>query len=195
MNKWLYASLCWIWLLTHGPPTRYVKLRVAHAPGMPGTFSPPPISKETAGYRSRYASRHVRDARAVMHVGIANPRRRGNVPGIPGACATRNFTYLARGPWPNFDGGSTKPPLKLKHSWVITHDCWTWMCSFIHALIKCKKSEKCETRLIVCGIRQHTYQNACTLIKVFNIFQSPTKWQTSRRWHLWMQLYERWILF
>ena len=25
----------------HGPLTRYVKLRVAHAPGMPGTFSPP----------------------------------------------------------------------------------------------------------------------------------------------------------
>ena len=23
-----------------------------------------------------------------------------NVPGIPGACTTRNFTYLARGPWP-----------------------------------------------------------------------------------------------
>ena len=32
----------------HGPLARYVKLRVAHAPGMPGTFSPPPISKETA---------------------------------------------------------------------------------------------------------------------------------------------------
>ena len=28
--------------------TRYVKLWVAHAPGMPGTFSPPPTSKETA---------------------------------------------------------------------------------------------------------------------------------------------------
>ena len=26
----------------YGPLTRYVKLRVAHAPGMPGTFSPPP---------------------------------------------------------------------------------------------------------------------------------------------------------
>ena len=24
------------------------------------------------------------------------------VPGIPGACATRKFTYLARGPWSNF---------------------------------------------------------------------------------------------
>ena len=61
----------------HGPLTRYVKLCVAHAPGMPGTFSPPPTSKETASYRSRHASRHVRNARAVMHVGIANPWRRG----------------------------------------------------------------------------------------------------------------------
>ena len=26
----------------HGPLTRYVKFWVAHAPGMPGTFSPPP---------------------------------------------------------------------------------------------------------------------------------------------------------
>ena len=28
--------------LNHGAFTRYVKLRVAHAPGIPGTFSPPP---------------------------------------------------------------------------------------------------------------------------------------------------------
>ena len=32
----------------YGPLTRYVKLPVAHAPGMPGTFSPQPTSKETA---------------------------------------------------------------------------------------------------------------------------------------------------
>ena len=25
-----------------------------------------------------------------------------NVPGIPGACATRNFTYLVRGPWGHY---------------------------------------------------------------------------------------------
>ena len=47
---------------------------VAHAPGMPGTFSLPPTSKETASERSRHASRHVRHACAVMHVGIAKPR-------------------------------------------------------------------------------------------------------------------------
>ena len=31
--------------ICHGPLTRYAKLRVAHAPGMPGTISPPPTSK------------------------------------------------------------------------------------------------------------------------------------------------------
>ena len=56
---------------TYGPLARYVKLRVAHAPGMLGTFPPAPTSKKTAGKRSRHASRHVRHARAVMHVGIA----------------------------------------------------------------------------------------------------------------------------
>ena len=29
-------------MVSHGPLTRYAKFRVAHAPGMPGTFSPPP---------------------------------------------------------------------------------------------------------------------------------------------------------
>ena len=59
----------------------------------------------TAGKRSRHASRHVRHARAVMHAGIANLRfplksaTGENVPGIPGACGTCNFTYLVRGPW------------------------------------------------------------------------------------------------
>ena len=32
----------------HGPLTRYAKSRVVHARGIPGTFSPPPTSKETA---------------------------------------------------------------------------------------------------------------------------------------------------
>ena len=40
-------------------------------------FPPPPTSKETASYRSRHAPRHVRHARALMHVGIAYPRWRG----------------------------------------------------------------------------------------------------------------------
>ena len=77
-NLWIFQE-CPVALrnaLSHGPHDRCVKLRVAHAPGMPGTFSPPSTSKETASERSRRASRHVRHARAVMHVGIANARWR-----------------------------------------------------------------------------------------------------------------------
>ena len=54
------------------PLTRYEKLRVAHAPGMPGTFSPTPTSNYTASKRSLHTSRHVPHARVVMHGGIAN---------------------------------------------------------------------------------------------------------------------------
>ena len=62
---------------------------------MPGTFSLPPISKETASYRSRHASRHVPWC-------ISGWLTRGggeNGSGIPDTSATCNFTYLVRGPW------------------------------------------------------------------------------------------------
>ena len=70
--------------LFHGPLARCVKLRFARE-SFPAT----------AGYRFRHVSRHVRDARAEKHAGVAN------VPDIPNACAIRNFTYLVRGPWRN----------------------------------------------------------------------------------------------
>ena len=42
---YVYPKLYPTWILDqrrcNGPLTRYVELRVAHAPGMPGTFSPP----------------------------------------------------------------------------------------------------------------------------------------------------------
>ena len=38
-----------------------------------GTFSTSLTSKETTSHRSRHASWHVRDARAMMRVGIAKP--------------------------------------------------------------------------------------------------------------------------
>ena len=86
----------------------------------------------TAGKRSRHASRHVRHARAVMHAGIANllyPLKSAageNVPGIPGACATCNFTYLVRGPCLNFNGSLTNLLLKLRHELVITPHTKMW---------------------------------------------------------------------
>ena len=86
-------------ILLHGPLARYVILWVAHAPGMPGTFSPP----------ARFNDPDMNHGTCVTHVpwcmsgsltgDFLWSRWRGNVPGIPSACATRNFVYLLRGPW------------------------------------------------------------------------------------------------
>ena len=79
-----------------------------YAPVIQGAFALPPTSKETANY---HASRRVRYARAVMSIGIASPRCRGkrSQHSRRGACATRNFTYLVRGPWPKH--------LEVRHDW------------------------------------------------------------------------------
>ena len=55
------------WFYTHGPLTRYVKLRVVHAPGIPGKFSP----------SSRVSNTDMHHGTCVTHVpwciaGIAN---------------------------------------------------------------------------------------------------------------------------
>ena len=62
----------------HGPLDRCIKLRVVHAPGMPGTFSPPP----------RISDHDMHHGTCVTHVPWYMP-----------GCTTRNFTYLIKGPW------------------------------------------------------------------------------------------------
>ena len=88
--------VCRAFNLYHGPLIRYVKLRVAHAPGMPGTFSLAP----------RVSDPYMHHGTCMTHVPW----------GMPGSltsgfiwsqwrgkrsrhCTTRNFTYLARGPF------------------------------------------------------------------------------------------------
>ena len=46
-HKGLKLTKCLLLFILNGPLTRYLKLWVAHGPGMPGMFSPPPTSKET----------------------------------------------------------------------------------------------------------------------------------------------------
>ena len=82
----------------YGPLTRYVNLRVAHAPGMPGTFS-----RHRLQSKPLFSDPGMHHGTWVTHVPWCMSRSLThsdgeNVPGIPGACATRNFTYLASGP-------------------------------------------------------------------------------------------------
>ena len=41
-TRYAYHHFLFHGVKLYGPLTKYVKLRVAHVPGMPGTFSPPP---------------------------------------------------------------------------------------------------------------------------------------------------------
>ena len=83
----------------NGPLVRYVQLQVAHAPGMPGTFPRHLFQRKTL-----VNDPDMNHGTCVTHVpwcmsGWLTRGGRENVPCITGACATRNFTYLARGPW------------------------------------------------------------------------------------------------
>ena len=79
--------------LAHGPLTWCVKLWVTHAPGLPGTMSLSPTSKETAcitAHARRTCRETCRD-RLTRSGGE-------NVTSILGACATGKYTYMVRGP-------------------------------------------------------------------------------------------------
>ena len=75
-------------VLFHGPLTRYVKLQVAHAPGMPGMSSPAAVFKRNP----LVSDPGMHHGTCVTHVPwcMSGSRTRGdgeNVPGILRACA------------------------------------------------------------------------------------------------------------
>ena len=126
----------------------------------------------TAGKRSRHASRHVRDARAV----IANQRfplksaAGENVPGIPGACATCNFTYLVRGPCSGLGTGTCRvicmnmvnnhemKTSPLRDNWLISWRTWT----------RFSISFNCCTSNVTSVINQHVgYLSSCAAARGF----------------------------
>ena len=81
----------------HGPLNRYTKLWVAHAPGR--------FPRHRLQRKPLVSDPDMHHSTCVTHVpwcmsGSLNRGDGENVPGIPGACATRNMRYLARGPCP-----------------------------------------------------------------------------------------------
>ena len=83
----------------YGSLARYEKLRVAHAAGMPGTFSPPPLFSDPDKHHGTCVTHGMpgcRDRWLAVFFEVGGGK---NVPGIPGACATLDFAYLVRGPW------------------------------------------------------------------------------------------------
>ena len=83
---------------THGPLVRYVKLRVAHARGMPGTFSPLQLVSDPDMHHGTCVTHVPWCMLGSLNNGSRWSRWRGKRSDIPVACATRNFAYLVRGP-------------------------------------------------------------------------------------------------
>ena len=83
----------------YGPLTRYIKLRVAHALGMPGTFSPSARRSDLDMHHGTCVTQVPWCMPGSLTSGFLWSWWWENVPGIPCACATRNFTYLVRGQW------------------------------------------------------------------------------------------------
>ena len=80
----------------HGPLARYLKLRVAHAPGMPGTFSQPPRVSDPDMHHGTCVTHVPWCMLGSLSSGFLEVGGGENFPSIPGACATHNFT---KGPW------------------------------------------------------------------------------------------------
>ena len=84
----------------NGPFARNVKLRVAHASRMPGTFSSPTRVSDPDMHHGTCATHVPWCMPGSLTNGFFEVGGGENVPGIPGACAICNFTYLTRDPWP-----------------------------------------------------------------------------------------------
>ena len=86
-------------LHVRGPLTRYVKLRDAHLPGMPVYL----FSRHRLQRNPLVSDPGMHHGTCITHVPwcMSGWLTRGggkNVPGIPGARATRNFSYLVKCP-------------------------------------------------------------------------------------------------
>ena len=96
MRQWTGSLL----VQANGPLARYVKLRVAHAPGMPGTFSPPPWINDPGMHHGTCVTHVPWCMPGSLVSGFLWSRLRGKRSRHSRRMRNPHFTYLVRGPWP-----------------------------------------------------------------------------------------------
>ena len=84
---------------TQGTPTRYVKLRVAHVPGMAGMFYLLPRVSNPDMHHGTRETQVPWCMLGSLTCSFLRSRWQGKRFRHSGACANRNFAYLVRGPW------------------------------------------------------------------------------------------------
>ena len=119
-----------------------------------------------------------------------------NVPGLPGACATHNFTYLARGPWKTldvfFDARSSKlmnmlsTGCCLEMPWRL---CNVTLTSYSDVIMGAMVSQITSLTIVYStvysGADQRRHQSSASLAFVWGIYRwpvnSPQKWPVTRK--------------
>ena len=71
-NTWLNG--CTFNICNHGPLARYVKLRVAHAPGMPGPFPPPSLVSDPDMHHGACVTHVPWCMSGLLTSGLRNPQ-------------------------------------------------------------------------------------------------------------------------
>ena len=95
-----HIMLCVLFLPSphNGPLTRYEKSRAAHAPGMPGTFSPPPRVSDPNMHHGTCVTHMPRCMPGLLTSRFLWSRWRGKHSQYFRRMRTRNFACLVRGP-------------------------------------------------------------------------------------------------
>ena len=91
-------------ITTHGTLTRYVKLLVAHVPGMPGTFSMPPRVSDLGMHHCMCVTHVPWCMPESLTSGVLWSRWREKRSRHSRCMRNANFSYLLRGPCHNNPG-------------------------------------------------------------------------------------------
>ena len=83
----------------------------------------------------------------------------------------------------NFNGGLTKPPLKLGHRWVITSNGFLWVWSLIRGSVEFKAGldnlclQKRPLLYVTWGISQNVQFAECPIVRVKSLHDDVIKWK------------------
>ena len=97
LKYWYTIPSRWARMWEHGSLAKYEKLRVVYAPGVQGTFSSPLRASDPDIHHGTCLTYVPWCMVGWLTSGFLWIGGVKNGPGIPGACATHNFTYLVRG--------------------------------------------------------------------------------------------------
>ena len=96
-----------------------------------------------------------------MHVGIANLQWREKRSRIPGACATHNFTYLARSPW----HPCLTSPISQSNSLALDRSGFNFQCGILNCIVVITSMDICSS-IAFWWMEQGSTDDKSALIKI-----------------------------